>query len=266
MEYVGPKTVSARVWGNISETEKELWNAYVDVNALPPGQYDLPVIMNPPKGTLFAKVFPDKVTIDVLGMQKNEFPVTVEMLETETDGLQIYGYLPVPDKCVLQGNAETIAQISKVTASVRDVPDGEPGWRTIKLQPESSSGNIVSDGLRIIPEQIEVFVSAGPIWETKEAAVRFTPEEISVYGYNIRQWSIQPQTVTVLGPKNVIDRLGQFIDVKPIDERALPENDEGNTVFYDQEAELDVPDDLKTYPDKVRVIIELEQILTEVKP
>ncbi|MDR1616510.1 MAG: diadenylate cyclase CdaA [Syntrophomonadaceae bacterium] len=267
MEYIGPKSVSARAWGrNISETEKELWNAYVDVNGLPPGQYDLPVMMDPPKGTLLAKVLPDKVTVEVLSMQKNEYPIAVEITETETSGVQIYGYLAVPDKCLLQGNAETIAQISKVTAPIRNIAGGEPGWRTVKLQAENSSGDTVSSGLKIIPEQIEIFVSAGPLLETREATVRFEPGKISVYGYNIKQWSTQPQTVTILGPKNVIDSFGQFIDLKPVDVSALAENNEGNSAFYDQEIELDVPNDLKSYPDKVRVIMELEQILTEVKP
>ena len=59
----GPDTVTVRLWGTLSETDRV--EAFIDLNGLGPGSYDLPVTLKQSNRALFSSVEPYRVEIAI---------------------------------------------------------------------------------------------------------------------------------------------------------------------------------------------------------
>lgn len=72
-------------------------------------------------------------------------------------------------------------------------------------------------GLSVVPERVQVTVPIRQRFGTKDAAVHAVISGTVASGYWIRNISVSPQTVTLLGPPTVLNEMGGFVDTVAID-------------------------------------------------
>lgn len=258
LTYTGPESVSVRVWGSVSETDEKNMVVYVDLNGLGAGTYHLPVRMNPLPGVLFARVSPDSVMVELVSLSQQEYPINIELSAPVASGWEVLDLASVPNKCVVQGEKEVLDAIQKVVVTVSAQNVTGINAQRLKLQARDSSGQMISSGIRIIPEEVQVFSVLSPQMESKTMPVHaVVVNEYALQGYRIKMISVEPDSVLVFGSKTDLDNHSQLLYTKEIDMGSIVADD-FKQQNYDLEMELEMPANMKAYPSKVRVFIEVE--------
>ncbi|NLB89318.1 MAG: hypothetical protein GX790_08880, partial [Syntrophomonadaceae bacterium] len=170
LSIVIPETVEVKLWGLYQEPEEII--AYVDVNNLDIGTYQLPVIVEPVKGALFTTVQPDEVEVTIKAESEKYIPIFHVITRNPRVGYELLDVMKNPENCLIKGEESLVNKVSKVICEVdlEDITGIESV--TVPLKAVDSLGHPITKGIRLVPEKINLYVVVNQAMVTKQVPVR----------------------------------------------------------------------------------------------
>lgn len=241
LSIVSPETVEVKLWGLFQEPEEIL--AYVDVNTLKKGTYKLPVQVEPVKGAMFTSVEPDTVEVVIKGEREKYFPISHVITRNPTIGYELIDVMKNPDKCLIQGEESIVNQVKNVICEI-DL-DGIMGIEAITapLSAVDSSGKVITKGIRLVPDKINLYVVVNQSTITKQIPINPSFTGYLPEGHQLLNAKVIPEVVRVIAPTNLADTISE-LKTKKLDIT-------GKTESFSQEVEVLAPEGVNVYPNKV---------------
>lgn len=153
------------------------------------------------------RISPSSVNITVEELQRQAYPVEVDYDSSEVaDGYEITDIIVDPAEVELTGSQENIALVNRVFAQINLPQDANATYsnKAATIMIRDQNGNILDIGTE--PAQVAVTVKIEPVG--KKVPVQVTIENESPNRtYSIA--SIEPSTVTLQGPPEVIANINQ---------------------------------------------------------
>lgn len=153
------------------------------------------------------RISPSSVNINVEELQSQAYPVEVDFDASKVaDGYEITDIIVEPAQVELTGSQENIALVNRVFAQV-DLPEDvnttySSAAATVMIRDEN--GNILDIGIE--PAQVSVTIKIEPVGKKVPVQVTIENENPNLT-YSIK--SIEPATVTLQGPAEVIENINQ---------------------------------------------------------
>ncbi|HWP95982.1 MAG TPA: CdaR family protein [Syntrophomonadaceae bacterium] len=246
LAFSGPEQVSVRVWGN--ESGKDSIVAYVELDKLGPGTYELPVKVEPVKGAILTTVEPSKVKIELNQLSQHIFTVGYEVSKNPPSGYQVLDLMVVPDKCVIEGQESNVKRVSKVVclADLSNVTDTTSFKANLVAR---DSKGIEVQGLTFVPAGVNVYAVVTQKQASKKLPVKVPVGQQPAALYKVGKIEMIPDTVSVLGSETALN------DLKEVSTKALDLS--GKNASFSQEVDLVLPDGVKAYPAKILVNVEI---------
>lgn len=257
LTVVGPETVSVKLWGSFSNTGDIV--AYVDLAGMSQGQHKVAVEVKPLKGAMLATVKPDKVEIELKELEERILPVKYEVKQSPATGYEVREIIVSPEKCMIRGEQAAVKRVATVTAYLNLADSKGIGSLQVAIQPRDSQGNIIIEGIKMIPETVKVYVVVESKKELKNVAVKPQFKGKIADGFKLGEISVDPTEVSVLGDRTRLDSLVEILS-QEID---LADKKESFT----QTVELLVPEKVTVSPVQVNVKVGIDKISDkEVQP
>lgn len=243
----GPVQVSVRLWGVFQEPGNV--KAYVDMTGLGEGTHNVPVHVGPVSGFLFTRVEPDRVDVVVRKTRQHIVPISYEVVQNPPAGSELLDILVSPDKCLVKGDDEAVNRVRTVVCRVNLAQASDLAIFNASLAARDVNGNPVTEGIRLVPEQVQVVAVIQDKIETKTVPLQPNLTGQPAEGLQVGTVTLEPETITIVGnpvqtqsitqiqtdPINLQDRQGSFTEMVPI---TLPEG-------------------LRGYPEQVKVSVEI---------
>lgn len=246
----GPDTVQVKLWGSYRQPEEI--NAYVDLANLGKGEHEVPVKIEPVKGAMFTSVEPDQVIINIQGTREISVPVEYTISRNLPSGLQLLDIAVFPEKCLVKGEEKVVSRIRKAICVVNLSNLQDIQSSNVPLTPVDSKGNQVTQGVRLIPDNVNIYAVAVPKTDSTKVEVIASVEGEVPAGFALGQIIVTPAEVTLLGGEKAVEGINK-LSTKEI-------NVSGRTESFSQEVDLSVPDKLKVYPSQVMVNVEIKKL------
>lgn len=245
-----PEKVAVKLWGRFQETGDVL--AYIDLSGLEEGNYELPVNVEPVKGAMFTSVEPDKVEVHLQEVKEHTVKIQYEITQVPASGYELLDVNILPENCVIKGEEAIIKQVETVVcpinlSSVRGISSSR-----VELLARDASGNLLSDGLKIIPDTVKVYTV---VTEKKSGKkVKVVPRISNYPGeeYQLVEINVQPDTVNILGNELKVQAIEEINTVE-IDLAQQKES-------FSREIDLDIPAEMEAYPSRVTLNVSIEAI------
>lgn len=244
----GPDTVSVKLWGSYQQVNNIA--AYVDLSGISEGSYELPVKLNPVKGAMLTSVAPDKVSLVIREMKENTVPVKHYIAQNPPPGYELLDVIIVPDKCVVKGEETVVEKVNTVTCTINLQDAKDVKSIAVPLVARDGSGGTVGEGIKMVPEKVQVYAVVGEIQNSKKVKVITEFAGSLEEGYQMGQVDTSIDTVTVLGGINIVEALNEV--------RTHPIDLSGKKETFSQEVEMVVPIGLKVYPSRLLVNVEIK--------
>ncbi len=241
LSIITPETVSVKLWGLFQEPEEIL--AYVDVNGLEKGTYQLPVQVEPVKGAMFTSVEPDKVEVVIKGEREKHFSISHVITRNPVPGYEMIDILKSPEECLAKGEESIVNQVKTVICEIDLGNITGIGTITAPLKAIDATGKIITAGLRLVPDKINVYVVVNENTVTKQIPVKPLVTGILPEDHQLLEVRMVPETVTIILPATAADTINELITEK------IELNDKLES--FSQEIQLSIPEGVKAYPDKV---------------
>lgn len=250
LTVVGPRTVSVKLWGSFGDAADIV--AYVDLAGKRQGQYDLPVKVKPLKGAMFAAVQPDKVKVELQELDERVLTIKHEITQQPPAGFELREIMLSPEKCLIRGEREAVNQVAMLAVQL-DLTERK-GISSFKasIQAKDAQGNIITEGIKLIPETVKVYTVVENKKETKELAVKAQFKGKAADGFKLGEISIEPAKVSVLGEKIKLDQLTEILS-KEIDITDKKES-------FSQTIDLEVPEGVTISPAQVNIKAVIEKV------
>ncbi|QGU00881.1 hypothetical protein SYNTR_2287 [Candidatus Syntrophocurvum alkaliphilum] len=248
LTVIGPERVNVRLWGAFQEAAQI--EAFVDLSGLTAGTYTVPVQVEQQRGAMITTVEPDMVEIEIQEVGQNTFPINYEIRQNPPTGFEIADVLLSADRCLVQGQQEEINRISIITApldlsNVTDITT----LRT-QLVARDVHGNTISDGIQIIPETITAYVAINVERESKQVPVLADFAGELVPGYQIDSVSLEPDSVSIIGEKRIIDETDE-LTTQTI-------NLDNRDATFSKTIDLETPEGARAFPSNVVITVYIE--------
>lgn len=247
MSIEGPATVSVKLWGVFQETSDI--RAYVDMNGLDEGAYRLPVHIDPVQGAMFTSVQPDQVEVVVRQTRQHVLPVSSEIVQNPPVGGEVLDLVISPNKCLVTGEEAAVTRVSTVICQVDLSKVTEPTTITAPLIARDVNGNLVSEGIRLVPDKVQVVAVVQQPKASSSFAI--TPNIAGSVGdgYEVGQVIVDPATITLVGSETLLQGINE-IQTDPI-------NLEGRKESFVETVKITLPEGLQGYPEQVKVTVEI---------
>ena len=241
------------VWRNLAVED---FNATVDLAALGPGVHEVPVQVTLDKTpSRILQITPEYVTVELEHSMERSVLVRIQI-----EGEPTLGYLrraaPVtPREVTVSGPQSYVDQVVEaVTAiSVEGADADVEGEFLLELQ---DSGGQPVPYVELEPEVVSVRIPIELSGYYRPLAVRAVLEGQVAADYRITDISVDPPTVTVFGPPDIVAAIPGYIETEPIDV-------EGALADIIDRPRVNVPDNVTVIigqqPVEVRVSIEAVQ-------
>ncbi|HZK43728.1 MAG TPA: CdaR family protein [Syntrophomonadaceae bacterium] len=247
LSIIAPETVSVKIWGLFQEPEEVV--AYIDVESLTKGTHNVPVQVKPIKGAIFTSVEPDKVEVIIKGEKEKHLSISHLVTRNPALGYELLDVMKNPDKCIIKGEESIVNQVNSVICEI-DLADVR-GIKSINipLKALDISGNVITKGVRLVPEQINVYVVVNQNMVTKTVTV--SPTIIGDQSDEIQLLSTKviPDTVNVIAPEPIANTIDE-LKTEPVDIT-------GKTESFRQEVKVIIPEGIDIYPTKVLVDVNI---------
>ncbi len=240
----GPERVAVKLWGSFRETSEVV--AYVDLNGLGEGAYQLPVQVKTMQGAMFASVQPDKVEVVLKRTTRHEFKVSYRVNQSPPAGYQLLDVVFVPDRCLVTGDDAALKQVKQVISLLELGNTRESTSSRVSLSAIDANGSIIEKGIRITPAQLEAYVVVAQNQGTKKLDVKSQLQGNLPDGYQVQDVRVTPANVTLHGSEEALAELNEVIAEVSLQDRKQS---------FSQEIELPVAKDVKAYP--ARVIVDV---------
>lgn len=257
LTVVGPQTVSVKLWGALGDAGNIV--AYADLAGMSKGLHNVEVKVKPLKGAMFATVQPDKVKIELKEMGERILPVKYEVKQKPVTGFELREIMISPEKCMVRGEQAEVNRVATLLVPL-NLTDSK-GIETFQatIQAKDSQGNLITDGINLIPKTVKVYVVVEKPKELKTVAVKSQLKGKVAEGFKLGEISIDPAEVSVLGDKmkmtSMVEILSKEIDITDKQES------------FTQTVDLQVPEGVTVSPVQVNIKVEIDVISDkEVQP
>lgn len=179
--------------------------ASVDLKTIKaPGEYRLDVDVSAP-GSIWKRVItPSSILVHVDGQASKEFPVTAQVIGNIDSTQQVGAVTPGVTTVTVQGPASEVGQVTKVLASIQVVNQTRDFTDTYSPVAVDANGNALPN-VTITPATIPISVQLTA--RGKRLAVITQLNGDPAQGYEVVDRTINPSTVLVDGPADVLDSL-----------------------------------------------------------
>jgi len=247
LNVTGPDKVSVKLWGSFHGSANII--AYVDLNGLGKGTYQIPVKLETVQGAMFTSVQPNKVEVKLEALSERVIQVKHEVKQNPQTGYQVSEVVLSPDRCMIKGDVDAVGKVAVVVApislgTVKDIASVKS-----KLQARDAKGKVITEGIQILPAAIDVYVVVEKKQITKKVNInsQFTgqlPE-----GYSMGELKSDPAQVTILGEQTRLESLSEIL-TKPIDITGKKED-------FVQIVELVQPEGVTALPSKITLQVKI---------
>lgn len=248
-----PQKVSVKMWGTYRGSGNV--RAYVDLGGLEEGTHNVAVTLEPVRGAMFTRVDPREVEVKLTRLQEREFRVEYQLKSKLSPGYELLDLVTTPDRCIISGEANALSQVSRVVCPIN--LSNHTAVNSLRLRPQAQDamGNIISEGLRIIPDTVTVHAVVSQKVFSKELAVKAVLKGSVDEGYQVREVLVEPGKVSVLSQEKIPAELNG-LSTAEIDLT-------GRKQSFSQEAALEIPPGGKLYPSRVLVEVIIEKLPVE---
>ncbi|MHB9032133.1 MAG: CdaR family protein [Anaerolineae bacterium] len=187
---------------------------------------------------------PQSVYIELEALQSISMPVEAR-LDNLSDlplGYSAAISTVVPASVTIQGPASVITTVASVQAAISLIGQRNSLERTVEVQALDRNGTVVT-GLRITPASVDVSVSIERMLNYREVAVRALTSGHPAAGYYISGITVDPATVTVVGPPTVVASMSGLVSTLGVIDVT------GETKTIVQRMPLDLPEGVSIYTD-----------------
>ena len=151
-----PQQVSVRIWGSTGGASEI--QAYVDLAGYDKGVHQVPVKLADVGGALFTSVQPKQVEITLEALGERVMSIKHEIKQSPQPGYAVTQVLLSPDRCVIKGDAEAVSRVDAVVASVGLAEVLDIAMLKPELQARDANGNVITQGVEIVPAVINAYV------------------------------------------------------------------------------------------------------------
>lgn len=250
LTVIGPQTVSVRLWGVFRETGEII--AYVDLAGMEKGKHKLPVKVQPVKGAMLTTVQPDKVEIELEELGEHIMPIKVEVKQNPPAGFELREVNLSPDKCMVTGDPAVVNRIAVIAAPLSLGDSRGIGAYTVVLEARDNQGNLISQGISLLPEKVKAYVVVENMKEQKNIPIKSQIKGKPAEGYRIGEISVDPAVISLMGEKITIDTITEVL-TREID---LSEKKES----FSQVVDIIIPEGVTALPLQVNVKITIEKV------
>ncbi len=257
LTVVGPQTVSVKLWGSFGDAGDII--AYVDLAGMSQGLHKVAVKVKPLKGAMFATVQPDKVKVELKELDERILTVKYEVEQNPATGFELREIIVSPEKCMIRGEQVAVKRVATVVASLNLADRKGISSFQATIQPKDAQGNIITEGIKLIPETVKVYVVVENKKELKKLIVKSQLKGKLADGFKLGEISIDPTEVSVLGDKIRLDSMAEIL-CREIDITDKKES-------FTQTVDLQVPEGVTASPTQVNIKVGIEKITDkEVQP
>lgn len=247
LSIILPETVEVKLWGLFQEPEDII--AYVDVNNLDNGTYQLPVLVEPVKGALLTSVEPGVVEVVIKAESEKYIPITYAITRNPPAGYELLDVMMSPDKCLIKGEENAVNRASQAVCEI-DLSDTTGVENvTVPLKAIDAQGQPITKGIRLVPEIINLYVVVNQVMVTKQVPVKIDLTGSLPEGYQLLNTKLTPETVRIIAPAILADTINE-LETQKIDIS-------GKVESYSREIGIIVPEGVNIYPDKVLVDVSI---------
>jgi YbbR domain-containing protein len=206
LESVG--SVQVRVEENVLDSlTKEDFQATVDLEGLPVGDWPLTVVVRPltSRGNLrVVEAFPDEITVTLAQLLSKTVPADVEIRGSPPQDFSIKSTELDIDDAVVAGPQDSVGAVTKVVASVDLQGRTESFEGAVRLEGRDERGVLVQ-GLTVDPAFVDVRIDIEQQTFSRALAVSPQLQGAPRQGYNVVGVTVDPLVVTVFGEQGFLD-------------------------------------------------------------
>jgi YbbR domain-containing protein len=197
-------TAPEDTWGRLSIDD---FRALADLSRVTPGENRAPVIGQSLRDDVRVdSVVPDRTVIQIGTLVNLPVPVLVNLVGAPAQGYEVGTAIVNPQQVTVSGAEELANRVEVAAADVNIFGAIENVKRSIKLTPRDSRGLIV-EGVSFDPDIAEIEVPIERRLLTSSYAVRPSIIGVPAPGYNVTNVSIDPTTITLVGPQEALEQI-----------------------------------------------------------
>ena len=198
------------------------FSAWVDLKGREPGDYDIPVqasCMDP--NVRIVEVRPASVPVHLQPEISRIVPVQVHLYGSAALGYEIKSgegaTIITPATVTVTGPAPLVEQVTRATVDLylRDVKETVVATRRVVAR--QANGDPVGDFVRIQPPTVQITIPVVQKTGFNEVAVRPVITGTVAPGYWVRNVTVDPATVTLVGDPSVVSQVRGYIETAPLD-------------------------------------------------
>ncbi|MCL5410832.1 MAG: CdaR family protein [Patescibacteria group bacterium] len=248
------------IWRKLSA---ETFSAYVDLSAHSEGTYELDVnVVSSIPGVQIVEKNPDKIFVSLEPIISKEVNINKKIEGNAADGLVAGSIDLLPTKVEAKGPKSLINNLTEATVVVKLNGETSDFTKTLTVKAFNEKGDEI-EGIDFIPDEVKATIPIVKTSNNKTVGIKAKIEGSPKAGYYVSSIIINPSTVDILGPAEVLNVIN-FIETFAID-----------VTNSSSDLEKEIPLDLKSgvtlqqnSPSKVKVKIKFSrsEITREISP
>jgi len=254
LTVVGPPTVAVKLWGAFRETGDIV--AYVDLAGLDRGVHNVVVKVKPVKGAMLATVQPDKVKIVLEELEEHILSIKTEVKQNPPSGFELREVKLSPEKCLVRGERAVVSKVVTIVAPLNLADSKGISSLNTVLEARDAEGNVISEGINLLPETIKAYVVVDNKKEVKKVSVKPQFKGRLADGLKLGEISTDPLEISLLGEKNRLDNLNEIVT------REIDLSDKKES--FSQPIELVIPEGISASSLQVNIQVTIEKISDKV--
>ena len=201
------------VWEDL---EASSFRAYVDLQALSVGLYEVPVRVAPAGNTVrVLQTSPSALTVRLDTRGEKTVPVRADVFGNPPMGYSAGPAQVIPDRVRVSGPQSAVDQAAMVTAEVYISEEKDTFERNVTLTPRDEVGNIL-EGLELDQKTARVTVPIEQDVGYRELSIKPIIEGTPAPGYWISSITATPSTVTVFGEPTAVNEIPGYLETSPV--------------------------------------------------
>ncbi len=249
LTVTGPENVSLRIWGAFRETPAA--TAYVNLEGLDEGEYNLPVKVKAVENAMFTSVEPNHVTLTLSRNNNHSLKIETVVLQSPLPAYQVLDLMVVPEKCLISGEQKQVEQVERIVCYLQLAGITQSSTLDVPLKALNKNGQPVEQGIRLHPAKANVYAAIGQNLERKTVSVKAITKGNPEEGCQLASLRLEPDKVELLGVKDQLAGIDE-IGTKEIDLN-------GKNQSFVQEVEVQNLGSIKVFPSKLTVEAVIEK-------
>jgi len=204
-----PETVTVKVRAlrnALGSSAAKEFKAYIDLKALAPGQYTLPITATLSAGYELVEISPDKVQVKLDSLRTRTFTVEPQLINATDSNLIVGKTVVSPAAVTVSGPRSLVDEIEKVLAVFElkgPAGDFTTAARISIIGPDNSE----LKNLQVNPPQVKVSGAIQPSVVSKMLDVKPITFGDPAEGFLLRKVFTEPARMEVRGSQEILDKL-----------------------------------------------------------